>query len=72
MKIQLEIKDGKLIYSYAVGDSECGGSMNMNADIFTLFSKCLEMCIHCYSTSLKTRREKHEDKILKHYEDADS
>lgn len=64
MKINLEIKGTTFFYNYQVGDSECGGKTNMNADILTLFSKCLEMCIHHYSTTTRARKQKLDEKIL--------
>ena len=64
MRIELEIKNKKLHYNYEVGSDICEGNCEMNADLFTLFSKCLEMCIHSYSTGLKSRRMAVEERII--------
>lgn len=48
MKLTVEIKDGKFIYNYEIGNSKHNSTMDICADSLVRFTALLQMCNEAY------------------------
>ena len=68
MKLSAEIKNGKFIYSYVIGESEHNHSMNLCADTLLLFSELIKMCHNSFKISTNNRALECQKKAVNMYE----
>lgn len=66
MKIEIEIKEDKFLYSYEVGTSKGEGEMELSEDRLSLFSEVVRLCNRQFA--YKTEQEINEIRCFAYLE----